>query len=320
MDRVLYPVLLVLLLTGVVASRPTIALLAHARRTRGDDILFFIALQNPGSEQRRVPILKSQDPGSQAAALCSEWSLDTVVCREMTHQIVYSWTQESLARADTRDTLSIHPTQGEDWQESTRQLDTTSTPLSAALRKYGERHTAMVSGKLPGRWLICQPTSGLGNQLNGIMSCMLAALASGRAMLLDWRATLRFNEIRKGLIVALNAGCDFVVEGLNAPSYPVGLNALFTKPVGWDWDINPVLRKFKLDITNSPELAHHSEALLCRNLSTATLGPSKPEPETVLELDEQSKLILLLIRWDSGCADHVGVASLLYQSTPHGAF
>lgn len=55
--------------------------------------------------------------------------------------------------------------------------------------------------------------------------------------------------------------------GLNAPSYPVGLNELFQQPAGWNWDMDQVLSKFDLNLSAASELVQHSEVLLCHNLS-----------------------------------------------------
>ena len=192
--------LFALLLVGVAETRPKITLVAHDHKdNRSRDLLFFVALQNAGNQEKRIPILRSKGADQQTSAICSEWKLDARACGELQHQVRYSWKQESLARADTRETLTRQHTEARDWLPSTPDtLGSENTKLLAALRAYGERHAAMVAGSVPGRWLVCQPTSGLGNQLNGIMSCVLAALASGRAMLLDWRATLKFNDIRRG--------------------------------------------------------------------------------------------------------------------------
>jgi len=71
-----------------------------------------------------------------------------------------------------------------------------------------------------------EATSGFGNQFNAIMTCLAIALASNRAMLLDWESILRFNA----------------KSHPNGPQYVIGLNGLITSPF-FNWSLRDALRK-----------------------------------------------------------------------------
>jgi len=122
-------------------------------------------------------------------------------------------------------------------------------------------HNRMLDPQTPvkdRRFLICQPTSGLGNQLNAVVTCFIFALLMKRAMLLDSEATLRFN---------LQRSED------EQPHYPMGMEGILQN-APFDWDIQRVLRPperggLGMTINSSEvlELYHYAEEQLCGNIT-----------------------------------------------------
>ena len=142
----------------------------------------------------------------QAGSICTAWKLEhTQACVDLAHQLSYSWEQEKLARADTRDTLSTGAGAASDsgWEDrddvSWKDNGIVRKQARQSMAQYARQHGEILRGERAGGVLVCQPTGGLGNQLNGLMSCLVAALAAGRAMLVDWRASMQFNNIRRGM-------------------------------------------------------------------------------------------------------------------------
>jgi len=262
MDRLLW--LCVFFVLNVTAGPSRIVLVARNGSEPSRDLLFYVTMLDAktDTELRRSPFFASVDPAEQAGSICTAWQLEhTQACADLAHQLSYSWEQEKLARADTRDTLSTGAGAASDsgWEDR----DDVSWKNNGIFRKqarqsmaqYAQQHGEILRGERAGGVLVCQPTGGLGNQLNGLMSCLVAALAAGRAMLIDWRASMQFNNIRRGQ---------------NAPAYPIGLNQLLKKPLGWDWDLDAHIDgplQLGSKMSSATELAWNSEKILCSNLT-----------------------------------------------------
>jgi len=88
------------------------------------------------------------------------------------------------------------------------------------VRSYSAKHAAFVEAALGGegeedralvdksRFLVCQPTFGLGNRVNAMMMCMTVALLTGRVLFLHWNCMSCHDE----LAYPIGLG-DFILMG-----------------------------------------------------------------------------------------------------------
>jgi len=168
-------------------------------------LLLFQAVLTVGTEEKVQDIIRNVPVTEQSERICGEWGLSTHSCEWFREQLEYSVKREVDAHhSDTRETLTtpfkaqqLLPREPE-WNAAPPQslLDSITRPqLREKLQAYAALHAqALRDGpEKGGKFLLCQPTSGFGNQFNAIMSCFALALATDRAMLLDWEAVLAFN-------------------------------------------------------------------------------------------------------------------------------
>jgi len=236
------------------------------------DALFVVKYSSNG-EQHSFPVYANASAQEQTGKMCFEAKIPDEDCATLMTNVARQLQYELDVHKDSRDSLTVEATPGphSTWEPRTggqahvdAQLSMLQPAFALAFRNYIRMHNHMLDPGTPEgerRFVICQPTSGLGNQLNAIMSCFAYALIAKRAMMLDSEATLRFNMQR---------------SEDEQPHYPIGLSGLFQN-APFDWDVQRILRPrergglgLALNSTEAVELYHLSEEHLCQNISALT--------------------------------------------------
>lgn len=187
-------------------AEPSLTLRAGDAASRRENPMFlFQAVLTVGTEEKVEDIVRAVSVETQSKRICATWGLSTVSCEWFREQLEYSVRREIDAHhSDTRETLTT-PSKAQqplahdpEWAPPRPGLlDGVERPqLREKLKAYAVLHAkALRDGPSKGgKFLLCQPTSGFGNQFNAIMSCFAIALATDRALLLDWEAIISFNH------------------------------------------------------------------------------------------------------------------------------
>lgn len=99
--------------------------------------------------------------------------------------------------------------------------------LDLTLQRYQQRaaRLSMCSSIHQCRVVICRPDRGLGNRLQGILSCLAFAIASNRALLIDWQRPANTSDDWNSYLGA-------------------SLKDLFKSPDWLNWDARPFVERF----------------------------------------------------------------------------
>jgi len=255
-------------------------------------VLTGTSLEN-GNTERVESVFANDSVESQARRICDAWSLNHKSCVRIRELLEVAMSDAQWR--DTRKTLTKpHDLQHGastasdiEWEAGENEfLSSVKRPqLQAKLQEYVQLHAAALEGgpQKGFKFLICQPTRGLSNQIQAIMSCFTLALATNRCMLLDWEGTLRFNRKIKHL---QDAGTNLAEESQvlqdeiakqkqerrTGSDVAVGLNTLLTLPF-FNWSVrdaltnHPILAGKHGNWTDSVEIAHLSQSTICQDPS-----------------------------------------------------
>mmetsp|Transcript_19083 Transcript_19083/g.62874 ORF Transcript_19083/g.62874 Transcript_19083/m.62874 type:complete len:627 (-) Transcript_19083:7062-8942(-) len=113
----------------------------------------------------------------------------------------------SRLTAGNKSHLDPHRTDIKRWKEQQVFLDRHDASGEEAVRSYSKLHHDFVAAAMEvgsrvdrahldeSRFLVCQPTFGLGNRMNAMMMCMTLAMMTGRVLLLHWNCLSCHDEL-----------------------------------------------------------------------------------------------------------------------------